>query len=96
MMSGWQVQAMWEADAAAAWERLNEPDPAEDQMKEAAGMISKGLDRIDSGLDWIRDAAYILSGTPMEDKVRSFIDGIEALAVELGMLNQHYERGERE
>jgi hypothetical protein len=68
----------------------------ESQMKEAAQIIRKGLDQIDSGLDWLNDAAVILGDTPMEDKIRSFIDSFEALAVDLKMLNKHYERGERE
>ena len=92
----WQVDAMWEADAAAEWERLNEPDPAEDQMKEAAGLISKGLSRIDDGLGWISDAVAILDGTPMADKVQSLMESIEDLAVDLGILKNHYERGERD
>ena len=95
-MTGWQVQAMLEAAVMREWERINAPDPAEKQMKEASQMIRKGLDQIDSGLDWLNDAAVILGDTPMEDKVRSFIDSFESLAVELGMLNRHYERGERE
>ena len=95
-MNGWQVQAMVEAAAMREWERINSPDPAEAQMKEASQMIRKGLDQIDSGLDWLNDAAVILGDTPMEDKIRSFIDSFEALAVELKMLNRHYERGERE
>ena len=33
------VDAMWEADAAAEWERLNAPDPMENEMKEAAEQI---------------------------------------------------------
>ena len=92
----WQVDAMWEADAAAEWERLNEPDPAEDQMKESAGLISTGLSRIDDGLGWISDAVAILDGTPMADKVQSLMESIEDLAVDLGILKNHYERGERE
>ena len=95
-MTGWQVQAMVEAAAMREWERINAPDPAESQMKEASQMIRSGLDQIDSGLDWLNDAAVILGDTPMEDKIRSFIDSFEALAVELGMLNRHYEKGERE
>jgi len=95
-MNGWQVQAMVEAAAMREWERINAPDPAEAQMKEASKMIRSGLDQIDSGLDWLNDAAVILGDTPMEDMVRSFIDSFEALAVDLKMLNKHYGRGERE
>ena len=92
----WQLDAMWQAEAAAEWERLNEPDPAEKQMKEAAKHISEGLSEIDSGLDKISEAVSALYDTPMADKVQSFLDSIEDLAVDLGLLKNHYERGERE
>ena len=95
-MNGWQVQAMKEAEDARIWEDLNAPDPAEKQMKEAAGSLTKGLEDIDKGLDWIADAVATLDETPMADKVQSFLDSLENLANELKFLKNHYERGERE
>jgi hypothetical protein len=95
-MNNWQVQAMWEADAAAAWEALNAPDPAERQMNEAAESLQSALDNIDCGLDWIADAVSKLEETPMADKVQSFLDDFENLANGLKALKDHYERGERE
>lgn len=95
-MNGWQVQAIWEADAAAAWEALNAPDPAERQMKEAAVEIEKGLKKINDGLDALADAMISLADTPMQYKVESCMEGIESLVSELGILKEHYERGERE
>ena len=95
-MNGWQVQAMWEADAAAEWERINAPDPAEREMKDAAESLQAALDNIDSGLDWIADAVSKLEETPMADKVQSFLDDFENLANGLNALKDHYERGERE
>ena len=90
------VDAMWEADAAAEWERLNAPDPAERQMKEAAVEIEKGLKKIDDGLDALADAMISLADTPMQYKVESYMEGIESLVSELRILKDHYERGERE
>lgn len=95
-MNGWQVQAMWEADAAAEWERINAPDPAEREMKDAAESLQAALDNIDSGLDWIADAVSKLDELPMADKVQSFLDDFENLANGLETLKDHYERGERE
>ena len=95
-MKDWQAQAMWEADAAAEWERINEPDPAEKELKEAAKSIEIALDCIDSGLDWISDAVSKLDGSPMADKVQSFLDSFESLANNLEKLGEHYGRGERE
>ena len=95
-MTGWQVQEMVEAEAARKWEELNEPDPAEKEMKEAAESIKKALDNIDCGLDWISDAVSKLDGLPMADKVQSFLESFENLANELETLGKKYERGERE
>ena len=95
-MNNWQVQAMWEADAAAEWERINAPDPAERQMKKAADSLDIALDNIDSGLDWISDAVSKLDDLPMANKVQSFLDDFEKLAKDLEALKDHYERGERE
>ena len=95
-MNGWQVQAMWEADAAAEWERRNAPDPAERQMKEAADSLDIALDNIDSGLDWISDAVSKLDDLPMANKVQSFLDDFKNLSNGLKVLKDHYERGERE
>ena len=95
-MNGWQVQEMWEADAAAEWERINAPDPAEREMKDAAESLQAALDNIDSGLDWIADAVSKLAELPMADKVQSFLDDFENLANGLKTLKDHYERGERE
>lgn len=95
-MNNWQVQAMWEADAAAEWERINAPDPAEREMKDAAESLQAALDNIDSGLDWIADAVSKLDELPMADKVQSFLDDFEKLANALEVLKDHYERGERE
>lgn len=95
-MNGWQVQAMWEADAAAEWERINEPDPAESQMKEAAESLEVALDKFNAGLDMVADAMISLADTPMQYKVGSCMEGIENLVSELGTLKEHYERGERE
>ena len=96
MMSGWQVQAMKEAEDARIWEDLNAPDPAEKEMKEAAGNLGQAFEAIQTGLDYLTDAVITLDGYPMADKVQSFLDDIESLAHGLMGLAEHYERGERE
>lgn len=95
-MTGWQVQAMVEADRANAWEGLYAHDPATEQMKEAAESIKTALSNIDNGLDWIADAIAKLDETPMADKLQSFLDDFESLANNLENLKNLYERGERE
>lgn len=95
-MNGWQADVMFETITAEEWERLNEPDPAEGIMKDAAESIRKALVGIDNGCDWIADAVDILSETPMADKVQSILDDFTKLANDLEGLKDHYERGERE
>lgn len=88
------VDAMWEADTAAAWEELNEADPLEDLRTEAVECISKGLDSIDDGLDWIATAVSVLGDTPLAYRVQSFQDDLEKLANELELFRDRCERGE--
>lgn len=88
------VDVMWEADTAAAWEELNDADPMDDLLTEAAGCISKGLDSIDDGLDWIATAVSVLGESPMAYRVQSFQDDLEKLANELERLRDRYERRE--
>jgi len=95
-MTGWQVQAMVEAERANAWEGLYAPDPATERMQEAAESIKTALSNIDNGLDWIADAIAKLDETPMADKLQSFLDDFESLANNLENLKKLYERGERE
>lgn len=95
-MTGWQVQAMVEAERANAWEDLHAHDPATERMQEAAESIKTALSNIDNGLDWIADAIAKLDETPMADKLQSFLDDFESLANNLENLKNLYERGERE
>ena len=49
-MTGWEVQALKEAEDARIWEELNAPDPLEPQMKEAArdlGLAAGLIDKAD-------------------------------------------------
>ena len=95
-LSGWQVQAMWEADAAAEWERLNAPDPAEKYLKEAAGDMGKAIDLMDKAENFMVDAISDLDGLPMADKVSSMLDALMDLRIDIRVLKEKYERGERE
>lgn len=90
------VDTMWETDAAAEWERLNAPDPAEREMKEAAESLQAALKMIDSGLDYIAEAVDTLGELPMSNKVQSFLDDFEKLADGLEDLKDCYERGKME
>ena len=95
-MKDWQVEDVWGQAMAALWEEMNAPDPEADRMKKAAGRLKCGLDSIDNGLDWVADAISVLDGTPMADKLQSFLDSFEDLANDLEALTGKYERGERD
>lgn len=90
-MNGWKD---WQIENR--WEMLNTPDPAEDQMKEAAKEIEEGLTLIDNGLDWINSAVKSLKDTPMENKVESLMQDMEELAIKLSGLKDKYEMGCRD
>ena len=96
MMNEWQVQEMFERETADLWERLNAPDPDSEMLQNAAQRIKCGLDSIDNGLDWLADAIRVLDGTPMADKVQSFLDSLEKLANDLEELNDKFERGRKD
>ena len=95
-MTAWQVDEMWEASAAAEWERINEADPAESRLKEAGAVLKSALELIGSGTLRLYDAVAILDETPMGDKVNSILESMEELETELKSMAQHYEKGERE
>lgn len=95
-MTGWQVQEMWERDAAAEWERITAPDPCEKQMENAAVGMKDSAKLIDTAENRLINAIRYLRNTPMEDRVNSILNGIMDLRCELEILASKYERGERE
>lgn len=90
------VDAMWEADAAAEWERINADDPYHDQMITAACALDISNDKLDKALDYIADALSAVDGTPMESVVRDLYDKLDDLKYSVSCLKDKYERGERE
>jgi hypothetical protein len=90
------VDAMWEADAAAEWERLNEPDPYEKQLRDAALDLSLAIEPISKAEDYLMDAVADVSETPMEAKVAALLDSLEDLEYSIKALQEKYGKGERE
>ena len=88
--------AMWEAEAAAEWERINADDPYHDQMIGAACSMAIAVDHLDKAVDYLLDALNSVNNTPMEDRVRSLLEKAEDLKCEVDMHKDGYERGERE
>lgn len=93
----WQdVDAMWQADAMAEWERLNEPDPFEKEMIKAAVYLNNAIENLDKAVDKIIEAQSELEGSPMEDVVGSYVIDMENIISNLKSLENNYERGQRE
>ena len=95
-MTGWEVQALKEAEDARIWEELNAPDPYEKQMRDAALEMKQAIDQIDKAENFLVDAIAALDETPMEDKVNSLLEALEDLNCDINMLQEKYGKGERE
>ena len=95
-MTGWEVQALKEAEDARIWEELNAPDPYEKVLKDAATDLEKAVAELRVVLDRLEDASSVLSETPMQAKIDSFIDSIDDIKYDLWAIQMHWERGERE
>lgn len=94
-MNGWQVQAAYEAESATIWEELNAPDPCEKELQKAAVDMKAAIDFIDKAENNLVGAISELSDTPMEDVVTAFLDQLMDLRIDLRVLAEKYERGER-
>ena len=87
----WQnVDAMWEADTAAEWERLNDTAEPDENALES---LQNAQDAIDNGCDWLADAISNMDGDTMVYRVQSILDSVVALAEELEKMRDRYERG---
>ena len=95
-MTGWEVQALKEAEDARIWEELNAPDPYEKQMRDAALEMKQAIDQIDKAENFLIDAIAALDETPMGDRVASLLDALEDLHCNIEYLQEKYGKGERE
>lgn len=95
-MTGWEVQALKEAEDARIWEELNAPDPYEKQMRDAALEMRLAIEQISKAEDYLMDAVADVSETPMEAKVASLLDSLEDLEYSIKALQEKYGKGERE
>lgn len=95
-MTGWEVQALKEAEDARIWEELNAPDPYEKQMRDAALEMRLAIEQVGKAEDYLADAIASVSGTPMEYRVASLLDSLEDLEYSIKVLQEKYGKGERE
>ena len=94
-MNDWQVQAMWEADAAMKWEQMNQPDPLETNMVDAARSMDKAMDLFRKVIDLMYDAEVILKDSPMADRVGSYVGDMEEMRDQIRYLTGLFKRGKR-
>ena len=95
-MTGWEVQALKEAEDARIWEELNAPDPYEKQMRDAALEMRLAIEQIRKAEDYLADAIASVSETPMEYRVAPLLDSLEDLEYSIKVLQEKYGKGERE
>ena len=87
------VGAMWEADAAAEWERLNADEPVEDKLKGASDAMYSAWEKISDALDYLATAAEKVDETPAYDKVVSLLNDLEDLQCDIHEMKENWERG---
>ncbi len=91
----WQnVDAMWEADAAAEWERLNEEDANLEKCKQAEKTIEKVLDFIDSAKDYLIAAEEDADGLPITDRMASIENDLDNLWCDLNAIKKRLKKGD--
>ena len=104
-MKNWQIEvmnhdvdSMWGADAAAEWERINapDPDPYENILKAAAKDMIPAINQLRKAIEELLGATAYLYETPMLAKVDSYIESLEDIEIDLKMMKERWERGERE
>lgn len=90
------IDSIVEADRAREWERLNEPDPFEKQMKSASKEILEASSFVSVAEDRLTEAYYELEGSPMQKTVEELLEKVSDLRCDLKSLSEKYGRGERE
>lgn len=95
-MNNWQIQSVKDQIDFIAWSLLNASDPAEQLLKQASVKLNETAGFLNISTDRLLEASEILKGTPMQDKLLSFINSIEDIESDLRALKNKYERGERD
>lgn len=88
------VDAMWEADAAAEWERINDVPDYSEQYKEAALDMKEATDGISTAIDLLSEAVEAVKGTDAEDKIVSLLNDLDDLWTDIRIMAKEL-KGER-
>lgn len=87
------VQAMWEAAAAAEWERITEPDKDAEKMQDAAHSVGYAYDNISQAMQHLYDAFKEAEGTVAEDRIASLMNDLEDLQDDVLSMKCDLKRG---
>lgn len=88
------VDGMWEADAAAEWERINDVPDYSEQYKEAALNMKEATDGISTAIDLLSEAVEAVKGTDAEDKIVSLLNDLDDLWTDIRIMAKEL-KGER-
>lgn len=88
------VDAMWEADAAAEWERINDVPDYSEQYKEAALDMKEATDGISTAINLLSEAVEAVKGTDAEDKIVSLLNDLDDLWTDIRIMAKEL-KGER-
>ena len=95
-MNGWQLDIIRDQMDTEAWEKLNQPDPCDRQMRLSAVSITQAAQFIMTAENKLADAMVEVFDTPMESRIGSFLDALQDLRCDLFTLADKYGRGERD
>ena len=87
------VDAMWEADAAAEWERLNEEPEEAEEYREAASEMESACEELINAIDSMSDAAKEVNGTVGYDRIVSLMNDLEDIYSDILILKNHMKEG---
>ncbi len=85
--------SMWESDAAAEWERLNEIEPDEERIMTASREMEYALTHLSDAIDELATVAEMVDETIAYDRIVSQQDALEKLQDEIRTLKKRMERG---
>ena len=95
-MNAWQLDLVRDQMDTEEWNRLNAPDPNEQQLKNASVSITEAVGHLQYAESRLADAMVELFDTPAEAVVGSFLDQLQDLRIDLKELANKYGKGERE
>ena len=89
------IDLMEENEREKVWAELNAPDPYADALKEAAKDLAGVVSTLNVVIDHLCDASSVLSGTPVQKKVDSFVETVEDIKYDIWGMKMRWEEGQQ-